>query len=786
MGDGFVAVDGGTFNVTGTNTIANTGPGFFGNGLVLANVTVGASGANFNSVTASGTGANAAGDDVILIAEVTGGTVSVGTVNVAETFAGDGIQIDGGSADVTFGSVTINNTADEGIEIENNYAGTATFTGPVMITNPGTAGIDLEDVDGSVIFSGTTTVQLGADADARGINFDGTTNAATFGVITISGVGTGADQVGIDFNAATLNAAVNFQSVSISGPTSSANSIGIDLTGVLGDQTVNIGEQVIAGLSSSITGLHRGVVIDNTAAVQFTFGDGEGLTDTGSSIDVNGQPGAFIIDAGGGTLPASSFNFNDVTFGAGDSFNFPVSPTAPVFVSEAGGTVSAGVNNLSADLVTVTVAQAEAQANSGQTFVFVGDNTGGIDLTGGGTDGFTLEDGQSIDGFADGNAISFGLIVPTNVMGDFGALGGSVTSDDVTASNSNAGATSIVSSTGAGSHMILNFDIDATGLGLGDAALSISGATTTSTVHNVDFSNVGGGADGINIVGSSVNLSNFTLGGTNDIQGQGIDITDGGSDIDVTLNNVTISEASNTGISVNGSGAGSVTISGTGNSINYTTGHALSMTDTTIGAGGLTFTNVVALGTTISDGIDISDASGGTITFDSVNLAGFATTTGLDISGNSRSANVVVTGGTIANGVRINNSGTGTVQIGADISDNAGFALQVANRAAGAGDVTITGTVTNDSGAVSIMANSGGNVNLTNTVTGTGSNTAGAIDIDNNSGGTVTFSGLVDIDVTGNGTGVQIGNAMANSGGNVNLGRHQHGDGHRLEHRWRD
>ena len=76
-----------------------------------------------------------------------------------------------------------------------------------------------------------------------------------------------------------------------------------------------------------------------------------------------------------------------------------------------------------------------------------------------------------------------------------------------------------------------------------------------------------------------------------------------------------------------------------------------------------------------------------------MSLDGTAVTTGLDISGNSRSSDVVVTGGTINNGVRINNSGTGTVMIGADITDNAGFAVQVANRAAGSGDVTVSGNV---------------------------------------------------------------------------------------------
>ena len=61
-------------------------------------------------------------------------------------------------------------------------------------------------------------------------------------------------------------------------------------------------------------------------------------------------------------------------------------------------------------------------------------------------------------------------------------------------------------------------------------------------------------------------------------------------------------------------------------------------------------------------------------------------------------------------------------------------------------------------------------MNFTNTVTGTGTINSGAINIFSNTGGTVTFSGLVDLDMTGNGIGVNIQNTNAGATFNFNGG----------------
>ena len=81
------------------------------------------------------------------------------------------------------------------------------------------------------------------------------------------------------------------------------------------------------GPSSSIVDTHRGVLIDPTASVHFTFGDGESPSDIGSIIDVNNADDfSYTVDAGAGTLGSASFNFDDVVVGAGDEANFPAAP----------------------------------------------------------------------------------------------------------------------------------------------------------------------------------------------------------------------------------------------------------------------------------------------------------------------------------------------------------------------------------------------------------------------------------------------------------------------------
>ena len=815
------------------NTATATGINLAGNAGAVVAFTGG-----LNIDTTTGTGFSATGGGTVSVAASAGDESISATAGQALNLAGITI----GTGGVAFDSISSTGSGSTGIEVNGISGGAFLVSGTTSIAGATGDGIALTG-NSSVLSFGITNVAHGGGSNTVGIDLEGANGEVSFGVTTLTGIGTATGQKGIDFNSATLGGKVSFESVAISGSATSTDSIGVDLTGVLGNQIVNLGSQIdpATGPSSSITDLHRGVVIGSTAAVQFSFGDGENGSDTGSSINVNSQAGAFTVDAGGGTLAASSFDFNDVMFGAGDTANFPLAASTPVFVSLAGGLVSAGTNNLSQNLTTITVAAAEAAADTDQTFVFVGDGTGTLDLQGGGIDGFTLDAGQNIDSFNDGNVISLGVVKPLNIEGMFNIAG--VTSDNVTAVNTAIGATSVIATAAGGNHTIANVDISTSATGVlingGSAAvtvsnvgvtgiagagtgLSIQGASAAIALNNVDIFGVATGIDNqlgtasgdvtvdaassiANTTTIAVNLgqnaSDFAFSGTiseTDATGAGIAINQLGGEaifsgmvaLDTGASNA-VSLTANTGsvgftggldvttsggIGLNATGGGTVGVANSGAEqiVATGTGTAINFDGITVAAGGINFDQVTTAATATANGVDINDTAGGTITLTNVSLGGSAVTSGLDISGNARTSNVVVTGGTIGNGAAISGNGSGMVAIGASIAGTADYAVKVTNRGAGAGQVDFNGAVAGSTGAVSIQFNTAGTVNFNATVTGTGTNNAGAININNNTGGAVTFAGLVDIDVTGAGTGVAIANSNAGSIFNFNAGLNIH------------
>ncbi|RBP48754.1 inverse autotransporter beta domain-containing protein [Arenicella xantha] len=846
---------GGTVTIAG-QVVANTSNT---DSVVISNNTSTTSftgGLNLN--TTSGTALSANNGGTVNISN--GGDESITATN------GAAVQIADTNTNIVLDSISANGGgAGVGVHLTTAGAGSIfAVSGTTQLDNYLTA-ILLEDNQGTATF-GTTNIDMSNAGGARGIDFLGTNNATNFGVTSITNVGGGASQVGIDYANSTLLGGSLFTSVDISGPATSTDSVAVDLTAMQGNQVVRLGEQVRTGASSHITDVHGGVLIDNTAAVQFTFGDGEDATDTLSTIDVNSQAGAYTVDAAGGTLAASNFNFEDVMVGSGDSANLPAGANAPIFVSETGGTITASTNNLSDDVTTITVADAESLADTDQLFVFVGDSGGDIDVAGGAVDGFTLDEGQSIDSFNNGNTISSGQAQPNNITGNIGSSGVTYSSDDVTAINTAAGATSVINIDGAGNNQVSNLNVmspttaGASGVVVQNvvagpvtlsnltidngamAAVTLSGNSQTINLNNVDVADldlsgvnagtaltitgashagqvvVGSGSDlggttgtvisanvGDNVVlldtsGTQLNVSgntgtvidinglaagsNLNLGAINadgvtadsvlriqnmdggNLNAQAIAITNFGdatSDtaIDIagsagSLNFTELDIAATSGSALVLEGQ-TLAIANTDNDITTLDGQALNLDGTVIAAGGVTFDQVTANATT-QDVVSINNTTGGDLILNDVALSGSAITKGLLVSGGARSSNVLVNAGTIANGVSIIGSGAGDVIVDADISAAAGYAVQVANRGAGAGVVDINGTVTSSTGAVSIQNNSAGTVQFDGVVTGAGGNTSGAINVGGNTGGTNNFNALVDIDVTGNGTGVMIGN----------------------------
>lgn len=617
---------------------------------------------------------------------------------------------------LTIGTLNVSNTIGDGVVLVNNNNGNFNIgtTGGVMITDAGGDGIELDGNSmTTAITFGNTTIDLGTTTGTAGINYVNGNGPTTFGDVTITDVGVATNQVGIDFNGATLSGTAAYNSVDISGPDTSTTSIGVDLTGLMGDQIVNLGAQVApaTGPDSSITDLHRGVVIDNTAAVQFTFGDGEDVADIGSIINVNGQAGAYTVDAGNGTLAASSFDFSDVMFGAGDTANFPTAPDSAIFVSTNGGMVAMGTNGLSQDLNTISVADALMLVDPNAVFAFVAeDNTGIIDVTAGGANGFALDIGQSIDGFNNGNGVTFRQLQPTNVTGNFGAIGRTVTADSAIALNSNAVATSVI--TAAGNNTVENNIVD--GTGTTTSLIDVSGVAMAVTLNGLDLQNIQSGSAGVNL---------------------------DDNDAVVMLTDVDLVGMGNTGTALQ--------IDATAASIAQITADAASDIDGTtgtvvsIGTGArdinLSAVTIDAMGNT-DNVIDVNGQTGGTIMFGDVDIAGFN-------DGAGTAVNLQGTGGTVS-------------FTDLDIATTAGAGLNVGAitfapgatptiNATGANALTMNGTTLSGGAATFASVTSTGGATGINLDNVSGLLTFTTVDIDNSTGDGISLDGSDSVTISG-------------------------------------
>ncbi len=570
------------------------------------------------------------------------GNITVGSTIDFDSASPQGIFLQGNAGDVTFdGTVEITNSRFDSIWILNN-TGTTTFNSAVTIADSGTEGIDARLNAGDVFFGDAVTITDAAGAGIQladntagfafgevtitnpttaGIDFQGSNAGATFGDVTMSNLGA---VTGVDLNGATLTGAVNFASLDVTG-TGAAGSVGIDLTNVVGNQVVRFGT-VAAGDSttdtpSSIVDVERGVVISDTSSVQFTFGDGFDSLDTASTIDVTA--GGFTIDAPGGTLAGSSFDFDDVTFGAGDDPNFPILSTIQ-FVSQTGGVLTAGTFGLSSDITTISLADADA-LTGGQTFAFIGS----IDTTGLGADGFNLDSTQNVTGFANGNAVAFGLAQPANITGSFGLLGGTLTANSAVITNSSAGNdvftlggdNTIDNNTfelAAGAGRVFNIDgtaagfLNGTGITIENSIIQNVGATgTVFGVTNVNDM-VAVQNNDINVAGRLANVD----GGSGDVgitQGTGATLTAG----DVFIGNKTGGTASLDGsLVLNAPVAAGIDLSGN--------------TNTAISFGGSATLN--------GSGILVSGGTGGSVVFDGPVTSSSPDINGLRVDGGTTSA----------------------------------------------------------------------------------------------------------------------------------------------------
>jgi mucin-19 len=570
LGFGSVSADGSTTGAVSAQSV-------IGGNLVFGSIAVGGTAAG-NGVSVSDSSSavliqtiavsGSAGDAVRLATN--NGAIAIGTV-VASGSGGNGIALSGNNA-VTIGGLTVSG-AGTGLDIQNSLGtvtigggaisgavngvsinGVATATsvsiGTLSINGAGNA-IALADVDGSVAFTGTTTISgVGASGIVLGA---GSAGSITFGDVDIFALGAG--RRGVDARAA--SGTISFNTLDIAG-SSTSGTRGIDLTGANFTTAFTIAE------SSRITGVGIGVDLTNSAiAGKFRFGDGSNTDADGAASVINAVTPIVIA----GVDPATgTYDFLDVVL-TGDTT--VLTSSATLYFVKAG---ASGIGTL-ADPGSL----AGADASTASTIILLNDPAGGQDVldAAGAGGALDLAAGQALLSFLGGDTLMLPGGAPGNLL-----LNG-IARGQIGNPFAGSGAPILTTTTAAMSTVTLG-----------------GGNLLDGLVIENDGNGAGVSSTGV----ANLTIRNSTISGA----GGAIALADGGLNVNVALSNLQLSASSGTVIVLDGTGGGTLTLTalngiailgGNGESGGFVADHVLFDADTSA-AGAQKVTGSLTIGAT--------------------------------------------------------------------------------------------------------------------------------------------------------------------------------------------
>ena len=617
-----------------------------------------------------------------------GGTVTFNNVSSALSDPGSG-----------WGAITLTN-AGGGITIGGTGVSSAGTTSTISISTTG---------------SGTIAVNAPVDAALN----DGNVNLNSAGSISGSGLITGAQaslvaNTGINAN---MNFSLGFSEItSPAGDIIVANVYGIAVPNAIiaaGNVTLTSGQQII--LSNPITATGKIVTLTanggdldgtslitaNTVALNATAGIGStgainlaaffvSADTTTGAIDINNTSGTAVSVTSLTTSGSAAITFDQT--GAGG-----IGVDGPVTTGTGAITITSQQGILGSGIITQTAGAGAVTFNAGAgviTLTNASNNfTGSVSLNNSGANNVAITDANTID---------FGA--STLGSGTFTVTAVGITQSGAITQASGAGSATF--NAGTGVITLANVGNDFTGA----VTLNSTGATVSITDTNaltLASPTLGANTGITAIAGTTLTLPafNFTTGtGNIDFQFQSGTLAINGT---LTTSSGTVSLKGSAGVTVGHNittTSGSVSVIGAG--INLTTGNTIDAGNSTItidgNDGAITLTGALTTTNTTSAAIIIKDASTvslGNITTGSTgfvtlggatidNLTGAVTQTGVintgTLTGNTAGDVTLLGGNTIANLGTFASTGSG------------GFSLN------DAGGLTVTGNVSNTSGAVSI------------------------------------------------------------------------------------
>ncbi|MBR1215629.1 Ig-like domain-containing protein [Bradyrhizobium sp. JYMT SZCCT0180] len=440
--------------------------------------------------------------------------------------------------------------------------------------------------------------------------------------------------------------------------------------------------------------------------------DGGGGAGTTTLLASNAGAGLTQIN---GTITASSDNsIQAISWGSSAGVSLTGTNVGNLHVNDANAASAGSINNTTASAVNIN----GSTAGMNMQFTSVSSGAGAI--------GITL----------------------ANANGTFNAAGGTLSGHSASEISISGGAANIRYGGTIGD-----------GTGLSASIVGKTGGTVTVSGNITDGADTGGG---IGISGNANTTVNFT-GATKTLNtgaGDGVSMTGntGTSNVNFTGGGLDIDTTN--GSAFQATVAGTYSVTGAGNTINTTgNGAALNLSNVTVGAGGITFDSTSSTNS-VGTAVAIAGVTGGAI----------ALGTG-SISGSDGDAFRVGDGVGTANA-----GGTSAITYAGSISktDGTGQAVDIQDRAAGAGNITLSGNITHNLAAntgILLDDNAAGTITFSGSSKAITSTTATAVNLTDNAGATIAFTngGLVINTTAGNGFNATGPGAAATSGGTVTV-----------------
>ncbi|MBZ9679588.1 hypothetical protein LB531_02830 [Mesorhizobium sp. CO1-1-2] len=720
--------------------------------------------------TSGGAATLTSSDGSSIVTLGSGGNIIDGfTINGSDgTGANAAIGISGATSGATISNMTIRNVTATDIDFGAGATGTTKLTN-LSLFSTGVAGTAIKFGAASGTVTATKVVTSGGGGlsvvggDAA-FSFDDTSSVSSAAGTAVSITNRSGGSFGF---AGTVTSSFGARAIFISGATGADT---VSFTGAVNHNNA----------TGAAVAINNGGQASTVSFANLTITTGSG---TNTAFTATGNGTVNVATGSISTTAAQAINLNGIA--AGINFTSTTSGGGPnnVALTNVTGTVNLGTGSLtgasgtafsvSGGSANITYAGTIAQAMAGQQLIAVANTTGGtVNFTTAVANGLndTAGTGILIDGAAGNVTVNNASLTGTagiTILGDAANNAtGTYTFNNV-AIQTAAGATNTAFVVDGDQGTPANDDVSAT-VNLNNVDITNPGGNVANirgmaggSVNFDSASSIARNDGGLGIVALSNAGGSINFGGASKTLSTGANAAviltaNSGATINFTGGGLAITTSSGQGF--NATGGGTVSVTGSGNTISAGSGAAVNLDTVAVGVGGMSFASTNAGG-----------GGGSAVILDTVTGPGAINLgTGALLGGNLAAIRI----GDGAGGA--NSGGTVAFSYAGTITSGTGQAVNIQDRAAGAGNITLSGTIThNVAGQTGILLddNAAGTITFSGTSKSITSGSAAGVSLTDNAGAIIDFSngGLVISTTSGTGFNATGAGPAATTGGTVTV-----------------